>query len=315
MRIGPSIANALVGLGLAATIPSPVQAAEFVALPMALVAGFDMACAASPMVAASAPVVGLAPASKASAILGGAVSELDRIRLEQERGPAMVAALEAPIVELQAQPALAPAVGGPRFDDAACLQWARPQSPMAPAQPGARDDILGSKRLAIGQTTFDAEWARVSRERVSRARFQKAIGPAASDAMSKLRRVNRWVNHAVAYVEDQDLYRRADYWAGASRTLRLRKGDCEDIALTKLQLLAAAGIARSDMVLTIARDLVRNADHALLMVKVDGRYLMLDNATDEVLEASGAQDYRPVLSFGPGQAWLHGYQTAALTAR
>jgi predicted transglutaminase-like cysteine proteinase len=61
------------------------------------------------------------------------------------------------------------------------------------------------------------------------------------------------------------------------------------------------------MILTIARDLVRNADHAVLIVRHDGRYYMLDNASDELFDASSAHDYRPILSFGNSQTWLHGY--------
>ncbi len=64
-----------------------------------------------------------------------------------------------------------------------------------------------------------------------------------------------------------------------------------------MQLLAALGIAQSDMYLTIARDLVRNSDHALLVVSLDGRNWLLDNATNEVLDASQSYDYRPILSF------------------
>jgi len=57
--------------------------------------------------------------------------------------------------------------------------------------------------------------------------------------------------------------------------------------------------------------LVRGADHALLMVKLDERYVMLDDSTDTLLDASEANDYRPVLSFSGDHAWLHGYQTAS----
>lgn len=303
-------------------MPVQAQAAQLISAPMALVAAFGLGCGASPAAEAASngwAEAPLGPASKASALLGGAVSELERIRLAQEGGPEMMAAADPPPLNLELQPQapLAPAIAGPRLETAACLQWARPQGPLAPIErpSGSRDDILASKRLAIGHTMFDAAWDRVSRDRVSRTRYRQVLGAAPSETIAKIQRVNRWVNRSIAYTEDRDLFARADYWAGATRTLRLRKGDCEDIALTKMQLLAAAGVARSDMVLTIARDLVRGADHALLMVKVDGRYVMLDNATDEVLEASDAHDYRPVLSFGPQQAWLHGYQTAALTAR
>ena len=177
------------------------------------------------------------------------------------------------------------------------------------AQTGALDDddFLASKRLGIGQTAFDRDWQRVSGDRISARRYRKLMGSAANDGFSALRSVNGWVNRAIAFTEDRELFSRADHWAGAATTLRLRRGDCEDIAVTKMQLLAAAGIPREDMILTIARDLVRNADHAVLIVRYDGRYYMLDNASDEVLDASPSHDYRPILSFGSGQTWLHGY--------
>jgi predicted transglutaminase-like cysteine proteinase len=118
--------------------------------------------------------------------------------------------------------------------------------------------------------------------------------------------VNAWTNRRVRYVEDARLYRRADYWAGARTTLARGAGDCEDIAIVKLQLLAAMGVPRSDMYLTIARDLARHADHALLVVKLGGRYWLLDNATDRLLDAGASYDYQPVLSFSEHRRWLHG---------
>jgi predicted transglutaminase-like cysteine proteinase len=74
-----------------------------------------------------------------------------------------------------------------------------------------------------------------------------------------------------------------------------------------MQLLSAIGVARSDMYLTIARDLVRNADHALLVVRHEGKYWLLDNATDELLDASKSYDYRPILTYSETGKWLHGY--------
>jgi predicted transglutaminase-like cysteine proteinase len=125
--------------------------------------------------------------------------------------------------------------------------------------------------------------------------------------VARVTAVNSWTNAHVRYVEDQALYGKADYWAGAQTTLRRRAGDCEDIAIVKMQLLSALGVARSDMYLTIARDLARNADHALLVVKQDGKYWLLDNATDQLLDASQSYDYRPILSYSAGGKWLHGY--------
>jgi predicted transglutaminase-like cysteine proteinase len=61
------------------------------------------------------------------------------------------------------------------------------------------------------------------------------------------------------------------------------------------------------MYLTIARDLARNADHALLIVKQDGRYWVLDNSTNQLLDARESNDYRPILSYSSSGKWLHGY--------
>jgi predicted transglutaminase-like cysteine proteinase len=161
--------------------------------------------------------------------------------------------------------------------------------------------------VAIGRTNYDADWQRVSGERTSESQYRRILGRVADDRMATLASVNRWVNRSIAFTADRDLFSRADYWAGATETLRLRAGDCEDIALTKMQLLADAGIPREDMILTIARDLVRNADHAVLIVHHEGRYYMLDNSSDELFDAAASHDYRPILSFGSNQTWLHGY--------
>ena len=72
-------------------------------------------------------------------------------------------------------------------------------------------------------------------------------------------------------------------------------------------MLAAAGVAREDMILTLARDLVRRRDHAVLLVKAGDGYLMLDNVGTAPLDASQDHGYRPVMSLGARQSWLHGY--------
>ena len=265
-------------------------------------------CAATPgfVAAAAAPEIQLsAAATKSAAILGGQPSALELVRIAQEGEGTPAHAESALLVATEAagpRP-LSPAVGGIRAFSGGCSAWT--------VSPGAgvlgNEDFLASKRLAVGRTAFDHDWRRVSRDRISARRYRRLVGNAANGQLSVLRAVNSWVNQAIAFTDDEELFSRADFWAGAEATLRLRRGDCEDIALTKMQLLAAAGIDRDDMILTIARDLVRNADHAVLIVRHDGRYYMLDNASDELFDASSAHDYRPILSFGNSQTWLHGY--------
>ena len=73
-------------------------------------------------------------------------------------------------------------------------------------------------------------------------------------------------------------------------------------------MLRAAGVSDRDMYLVIAKDLVRRADHALLVVRSGGHMLVLDNGTNRILDADDISDYRPVLTFSANGAWTHGYR-------
>jgi predicted transglutaminase-like cysteine proteinase len=77
-----------------------------------------------------------------------------------------------------------------------------------------------------------------------------------------------------------------------------------------MKLLEAAGVDREDMYLVIVDDLVRRADHALLVVRSGDQMLVLDNGTDQILEAGSVTDYRPVFSYSAQGTWLHGYAQA-----
>ena len=248
---------------------------------------------------------GLGAPSKAQALLGGRVSQLDMIRGQQDLGGNVGLAVAAalPATSLTAAPAATPCQqlilpSATPFD----FRAGTSQKPVSP------DDFLASKRLPVQHTAFDAQWNRVRQDGVSRG-LAKALLQNFSGAANRadIAAVNSWTNSHVRYVDDRVQYGRPDYWAGARATLRRGSGDCEDIAIAKMQLLSAIGVSRKDMYLTIARDLVRNADHALLVVKLDDRFWLLDNATDELLDASRSYDYRPILSYSETGKWLHGY--------
>lgn len=250
--------------------------------------------------------------TKTAAILGGQVSQLELIARQQ-------AGQSAPAEPQLADAAPAPVAGAglePASGGIGCAQFAVAARPaLAVTTPGLRtfnpiggDDILASKRLAVSKTNFDREWGRVRRDSLPHKLAASLLtATEGQPGFAKVAAVNAWANANIRYADDRTLYGRNDYWASAGATLKRRAGDCEDIAIVKMQLLAAMGVRREDMTLTLARDLARNADHALLVVQVDGRSWLLDNNTDRVLEANQAYDYRPVLSFSSGQKWLHGY--------
>lgn len=175
------------------------------------------------------------------------------------------------------------------------------------AHPG-RPDVFGSVALEVGATPFDARFSRVSHRQVtgSAARYAASLRPA--DDMRTLDAVNRYVNDRVTFTEDRAQFGVADRWLSASETLSRGRGDCEDYAIAKMQMLRAAGFAPTDLYIVVLKDLVRRADHAVLVVRAEGRFHVLDNGTDRILDASDIADYRPILSYSAGRAWTHGYQ-------
>lgn len=278
--------------------------------PAVALAAMDAACPteAGPPVAVAAVRPSSVAGGKSAAILGGEMSALDRIRMQQA-GAGVPSAQAA--IESASEIRLEPAATGIRWSGA-CGARIPAVGAAAPAErmgalgaPGSQD-FLASKRVRIARTHFDSQWQRVGR-RTDPGLLKRTLRSEVSPSIETLEEVNRWVNREIAYVEDRQLFGRADYWAGARLTLALGKGDCEDIALTKMQMLAEAGFKRSDMFLTIARDTVRNADHALLVVRIDNRFVVLDNATDALLDGAYSHDYMPVLSFNDTATWLHGY--------
>ncbi len=307
-----------------ATIAMPVQArpsfaASAIIAPSAVYSAVSAACigAAETNTAALAPL----GKTKSSAILGGSVSQLDLMRMQQSAAaePTMGAGTIAGSSALSDMRRLQPAFGISRSALPFCNKQAEDTSALAASRqmpevaaagiPAvyAQEDFLASKRITIGRTMFDSSWDRVRSESISHKKLEGYLGKRAASGAKLLEQVNSWANQRIRYVEDKELFGKADYWAGAHTTLQLRLGDCEDIAIVKMQLLAAAGVRREDMFLTIARDLARNADHAVLVVRTDEGYFLLDNAVDRVLDASASYDYRPVVSFNNKTSWLHGY--------
>jgi len=291
----------LLALGLtvaAIALPGAAQAATALGtLPLALAAAASLEqvqCAT-----AALPAAGEARAvqfqSKASAILGGQVSQLELMKHQQ-------AGLAATAPQALPGTGMIPRSGGE------CAMFVRPAVGLAALRPGlgtsplGDGDFLGSRRLGVKRTGFDAQWNRVRRGSLHLAGLE-----AGKPDQARIAAVNTWANTHVRYVEDRQLYGKADYWADARTTLKRGAGDCEDIAVVKMALLAGLGVKREDMYLTIARDLARNADHALLVVKDGERIWLLDNNTDRLLDGREANDYRPILSYSAGGKWLHGY--------
>lgn len=172
-----------------------------------------------------------------------------------------------------------------------------------------RPDVFNSVALSISRSPLDARWSRVSGAGVGGNAGAFAASLRGEDVLAKLEAVNGYVNARVRFVDDRVQFGIADRWLAPSETLARGRGDCEDFALAKRAMLRAAGVPDQDLYLVVLKDLSRRADHAVLVVRAAGRFLVLDNGTDRIVDSSDVQDYKPMLTFAAnGRTYTHGYR-------
>lgn len=174
-----------------------------------------------------------------------------------------------------------------------------------------RPDVFNSVALPIGRTSLHHRWRKVAKASPGGAAAAFAAGLAERSPIERLDAVNRFVNARVRFIDDIRQYGVEDRWTPAADTLRRGRGDCEDYAIAKLQLLRRAGFADKDLYLVILHDALRRADHAVLVARAEGRLLVLDNGTDRMVDSFDMPDYRPIVTFSGDQAWTHGYRREA----
>lgn len=100
---------------------------------------------------------------------------------------------------------------------------------------------------------------------------------AGRDGRARVGLINRAVDLAISPVPDETQWSVLDYWSAPLETLRSGQGDCEDYAIVKYAALSAAGIPERDMKIVILTNAFPSEDHAVLAVRVEGEWLILDN--------------------------------------
>ena len=174
-----------------------------------------------------------------------------------------------------------------------------------------RPDVFNSVAVSIVSTPLDGRWRRVEASDVRGKAGRFAAALRGRDQRAKLEAVNRYVNAGIKFVDDSRQFGVADRWDTANKSLASGRGDCEDYAIAKLAMLRRAGFADRDLYFVVLKDLVRRADHAVLVVRSEGRFLVLDNGTEKLLDSAAIRDYRPVLTFSAGQRFTHGYRRSS----
>lgn len=173
--------------------------------------------------------------------------------------------------------------------------------------------VFGSSALPIAHTQLDGKWQAVRQGRIPANDASLNALIAKNRAVSRQQQVaavNSWVNGHIVYRADEANYGQPDRWTAAAQTLNSGRGDCEDYAIAKYQILRELGIGEQDLFLVIGRDRAMRADHAVLAVRVGSDYRILDNFTDRVLDDSEVRDFLPTFSFSSSHTWLHGMPAA-----
>lgn len=146
-------------------------------------------------------------------------------------------------------------------------------------------------------------------------RWQEFISKNAPLSLAeKLHNVNQFVNVAVRYGVDGEIWGERDYWATPLESIAGGAGDCEDFALAKYLTLRLLGIPSKNMRLVYVR--VRSttgttqnsqAHMVLSFDPADGTEpLILDSLVPEILAASKRPDLHPVFSFNSESLWVKG---------
>lgn len=99
---------------------------------------------------------------------------------------------------------------------------------------------------------------------------------ATPERLSELDEVNRAVNTAIEPLTDMELYGVSEFW-----TLPVDKGDCEDYALLKREVLIRRGWPSSALLLTVVRD-EKGEGHAVLTARTQQGDFVLDNKVTDV---------------------------------
>ena len=123
------------------------------------------------------------------------------------------------------------------------------------------------------------------------------------DKFTQVKMVNAYMNR-VKYTRDQRNWGKKDYWATPGQFMA-KFGDCEDYAIAKFLSLRLLGFKDSDLRVVAVKDLNLKVGHAVLVVKVKGKALLLDNQIKQVVHTKSVKHYRPVFSINTKYWWKH----------
>lgn len=173
--------------------------------------------------------------------------------------------------------------------------------------------VFGTIALPLRATRFDDRWRRVLHSRADPGQLTSLLGTARrAPQVQQLSLVNASLNERIRY--RHDIHPSGDHWSTARETLDRSAGDCEDYVIAKLQTLRMLGVPERDLFMTIGHDGRAGAVHAVLVARVRDQFFVLDNRVNELIPHQQYRGFYPIITFGSGSSWLHGYERGKIPA-
>ncbi len=127
-----------------------------------------------------------------------------------------------------------------------------------------------------------------------------------------IQEINRFLN-SWKQTADFNIHGTDDHWSTPLEFIS-NGGDSEDIAIMKYISLKELGIKPEAMRVVITNDVLRNKDHAVLVVLYRGKSYVLDSLNDTILSEEFVQYYVPLYSVNEKTRWAHIPAQAAVAA-
>lgn len=173
--------------------------------------------------------------------------------------------------------------------------------------------LFGTRGKSVSLSPVTKRWARAlgELETETLARQQDRAYAAIFNQVKDKRRglqipkINYMVNRLLAYREDVQIWNTGEYWASPMESLARRAGDCEDYAILKYALLRDLGVKDADMRIVVLMDTAARQHHAVLSVRHEGKWLILDNRFSRIRFERDLPNYQPLYTVNASGEWSH----------
>lgn len=136
----------------------------------------------------------------------------------------------------------------------------------------------------------------------------------AREGRARFGEINRAINLAIRPMSDLAQYGQLDVWSSPLVTFTSGAGDCEDYAIAKLAALHMAGVATEDTRIVVLRDLLGGEDHAVVLARLEGHWLTLDNRRMAMIEDVDVRNHRPLFVIDDGGVMRYDEQLPSASA-